>query len=87
MGQIRSTVDEMTTRMDNMRGEHIYDLIVMKEKVDTQKATTHNEKQRRRHAEQKVLYVQKECRAQLNDIQLFLRDIFTQLKVSVPIVV
>ena len=87
MGQMRSAVDEMTITMDDMRGVHISDLIATKKKVDTQKATTHNEKQRRRHAEQKVIDVQKECRAQLKDIQLFLRDTLAQLKVSVPIVV
>ena len=35
MGQMRSAVDEMTTRMDGMRGVHIAELNVMKKKLDT----------------------------------------------------
>ena len=72
----------MTKSMDTTKDAHLSKLKCMQQKLDTQKSKVHEERQRRRSGEQRIIDIRKEWRRKVKDIQLFLTDIEAQLKVS-----
>ena len=80
--QMQSIINSMTKSMDTTNDANHTALKCMQQKLDTQKSKVHEERQRQRSAEQRMIGIRKESQTKVKDIQLFLTDTKSQLKVS-----
>jgi hypothetical protein len=80
--QMQSSIDRVTKTMDTTNDANLIKLKCMQQKLDTLKSKVHEERQRRRSAEQRTIGIRKDCQTKMQDMHIFLTDTEAQLKVS-----